>query len=434
VVFVLLGLSVCSVFAQNSVTYIQVNTYNSPSYNLVKMDDFLKLLNDNKIKTVFYTDRQFIIQAQNIAYTINSIGYTNLIDYKDGNDKGFNDGNAYYYAKELNLPNQTEVDYYNSEFFFSIDDYRDATHLGITHNKEIIKKFYGLISADDFQKNIRYANLVIYLYSYLDKNAYNGALKNNGLTDQQIFSQYIAKQTSGQSQRRTDEGLVLLNNTTIETLTQKSGNYIRKLDNFNYCLIDIPLLSNSEASFYYGFKLAQFLNTNELANNILNDRHTETTSYSTKETNRILSSLGFTNINYLLDADHNAITNSKDYYLIMEYGITKNRLEENRALIKELETIKTKYLSNYEPSQSYSSYDSKQANQKSQYAFLLFNILKLKKGEPVTIDIFVRNVQKNYPGLYNIFRFETYTVEKMFNEMQLLNSIIVYNNGVFYLK
>jgi hypothetical protein len=160
----------CSTFAQNSLNYIQVNNYNSPSYNIVKLDDFLKLLNDNKIQTVFYTDRQFIIQAQNIAYTINSIGYKNLVDYKDGNDKEFKDGNTYYYALKTGLSTQFDVETFNTYPFFSINDYEDAKRLGIFNEDSSIKGYSGLISADDLNRNIKYANLTMYISFYLFYN------------------------------------------------------------------------------------------------------------------------------------------------------------------------------------------------------------------------------------------------------------------------
>jgi hypothetical protein len=412
----------CSTFAQNALNYIQVNNYNSPSYNIVKIDDFLKLLNDNKIQTVFYTDRQFIIQAQNIAYTINSIGYKDLVDYKDGNDKEFKDGNTYYYALKTGLSTQFDVETFNSYPFFSITDYEDAKRLGIFNESSSIKGYSGLISADDLNRNIKYANLTVYISFYLFYNKNIDVLKSNGLTDEQIASLNFNNQ-SGWGSTRVEDGSGLLDNIDIDFLLQKSNNCIKKMNNYNYFLINIS--SENKAAIYYLHKL---------------------TPQNTTET--ILSSLGFKSLDELIDADQKGITNSKDYYLVYNYGITKEQLEEWRIFINELEKIKQNYLSSYENKNRYYrdyQYGRSTPTMDSKYAFIIYYMLKQPKGIPITVDVFnnyLENERKNSPmvgkflmnNYFNTHYIDTSVLNGLFNEVQSLSRTFQYNNGSFYLK
>ncbi|GHU04394.1 hypothetical protein FACS1894147_09490 [Spirochaetia bacterium] len=143
-----------------SVDYIKVNSYNSPNLNIVNIDDFIKLMNDNKSRDVYVTGDQFIILGPSVMYTIDTNGYENIADYKSGNDKKFSNGASYYFALENNLPNQTEVDYYKQEGFLTKEDYHDAVRLGFTHSAIGSMSINGFITKEDFQKNVKYLNRV----------------------------------------------------------------------------------------------------------------------------------------------------------------------------------------------------------------------------------------------------------------------------------
>jgi len=93
----------------DSLSYIRLENYTSPTMNIRDINDFIKLINDNNVTTVFFNDELFLIQGTSTAYTISSNGYKNVNDYKNGNNKNFTDGESYYFAIENKLPNQKRL-------------------------------------------------------------------------------------------------------------------------------------------------------------------------------------------------------------------------------------------------------------------------------------------------------------------------------------
>jgi len=59
----------------NSLNYIKFENYSSPSMNIADVNDFIKLINDNNVTTVFFNDNLFLIHGPSMVYTINSNGY-----------------------------------------------------------------------------------------------------------------------------------------------------------------------------------------------------------------------------------------------------------------------------------------------------------------------------------------------------------------------
>jgi hypothetical protein len=451
-----------NVFAQgnvstNSVNYIKINNYTSPSINIASINDFLKLMNDNKITDVFCTEKLFLIQGPSVMYIIDANGYKNLIDYKNGNDKNFLNGESYYFALENNLPNQAEVDYYKREGYLTNTDYQDATRLGFTHSNITERKLYGLITENDLQKNLRYLNIIVYLMSY----------KNWQAIEDQIASQNMSSinvRLQSQSERLDQEGLRFIENSNIEELILKIGRIerreligggyndnearreirgvIRKLNYFDYYLVDIPLESEKDSIFYYACKFCQYSNINEYRNN--------NTVFTLKQTEQIMRRFSFDSIRDFLDSDSANIPNGNDYNLVFSYNITLEQLNQNRTFIMELERIKQRYLSNmdltsfggfirdkinFRASEIERAYNRK-ANMMEIFAFTIYNLLKQQKGVPVTYTNFINNVQKenNDNPIYRYLSFDQNTITTIFNQVPQIKNLFMVSDDSFYMK
>jgi hypothetical protein len=376
----------CATYAQDRFTYIQSTSVNSQSMNIASIDAFFQIINENHIKTVFYTDKQFIVQGNSFVYTIDKKGYNNLNDYKDG-DSFFNDGNSYYLAKEVGLKNQQEVDYYKKEVFITISDYKDAVRLGFSPaNSEVRGNIHGLILKEDLQKNIRFANIAIYLQYYYSASR-----------QPIIDRRYNA--SSGAS-----NNTELVGNTDVDYLIAKSNGTIKKLNNYNYCIINLPIMTGKDSFLYYAAKMAQYTDYTDYTNN--------KSAYSVKNTDAILRQLGYNSIDDLVKADNNDINNSTDYYLTVNYRINKNTLEINRALIKEIEMTKQRY------------------NITILQAMMLNYILKQPKGMPFSIRSLITKFNQEYGNnaILNAQGRPTEQIfEQLFSAIPQLDKSIMYN-------
>jgi hypothetical protein len=376
----------CVTYAQDRFTYIQTNHVDSQEMNIANIDSFFQIINENRIKTVFYTDKQFIVQGNSLVYTIDKKGYNNLNDYKDGN-AFFNDGNSYYLAKEVGLKNQQEVDYYKKEIFITISDYKDAVRLGFSPaNSEVRGNMYGLISKENLQKNIRFANIAIYLQYYYSAS-------------QQSVANSRFNASSGAS-----NNIELVGNTDVDYLITKSNGAIKKLNSYNYCIINLPVMTGKDSFLYYAAKMAQYTNYADYINN-----HGV---YSVKNTDAILKQLGYNSIDDLVKADINDINNSIDYYLTVNYRITKNALEINRALIKEIETTKQRY------------------NITILQAMMLNYVLKQPKGMPFSTRALITKFNQEYSNntILNAQGRPTEQIfEQLFSAIPQLEKSIKYN-------
>lgn len=382
----------------DSLNYTRIENFTSPNVNIVDINDFIKLINENNVTTVFFNDKLFLINATSIVYIINSNGYKNVNDYKNGN-KNFTDGDSYYFAIENTLPNQKEVDYYKQELFITNSDYQEATRLGFTHSNVEKKGIYGLITKEDIQKNIKYLNIIYFLKTYKNWQAYKDEL---------------AKQ---------------LENTDVELIISKFGNnQIKKMKNFNYYLVTISLDSEKDSMFYYACKFCQYTDINDYKKN--------NTKFTIKGTERIFQQFSFSSIETFLAGDTVNVTNGKDYNLMVDYGnITVEQLNQNRALINELESIKQKYLKNIDMANFY-SYNSSKADIKGIISFAIYNMLKMQKGIPVSSTIFINNVNKEYGTntIYNKIMFDQSTISKIFENIPQIKNMFVTNYDIFYLK
>jgi hypothetical protein len=354
---------------------------------------------------------------------------------------------------ENNLPNQAEVDYYKGEAFLTNADYQEATRLGFTHSDAEKKNIYGLITREDFQRNIRYLNRVFYLKSYRNWQALEDQAARQNVNQGTQTSLFYANANDReramrdqenarvQRERRDQEGVDFLENTDIDFIIEKSNNAIKKLDNFDYYYINLSLDREKDSIFFYACKFCQYTNISDYKNN--------NTVFSLKNTNQIISRFAFASLDEMLDADKENVKNGTDYNLMWEYYITLEQLDDNRGFINELEAIKQKYLQNYENGSNRNNQISvseiknarnynTRANSRSIYAFAIYSLLKQSKGTPVTYSNFVTNVQREY-GNITIFRnisFDANTVSWIFRSISTVSNLVVNNpeSQSFYLK
>jgi hypothetical protein len=334
-----------------------------------------------------------------------------LADYKDGNDKGFRDGDSYYYAQRIGLSNQLDVDDYRLYNFFSVEDYEDAKRLGIFNENNAIKEWYMslydnysrynygtspypyLISFDDIKNNLRYINMFFYTVSIRVDGGREYGRDNN-----------------------------LLNNDDINYILRGYGDIgIQKLNNYNYFLLRIGNLnndiSNKKDVIYYFYKFISEFNFQNITETVLNN-------------------LEYNTIDELIHADQNGILNSTDYRLVNIYGITIQQLTENRSFINELENIKQNYLSSYNITDQYGESSPTLENR---YAFTIYYMLRQSRGIPMSeraLNDYIANERNNNSIINNFTSYNSYIVnlENLFNSIPTLSRIFQYGNGSFYLK
>jgi hypothetical protein len=56
----------------------------SSGVNIIDIDDFERVVRENNVRTVFYTDAYFIAQVNGILYTMESRSYTSFREYREG--------------------------------------------------------------------------------------------------------------------------------------------------------------------------------------------------------------------------------------------------------------------------------------------------------------------------------------------------------------
>ena len=231
-------------FAED-ITYIPIqNTNNITSIVISDIKDFRRLITDYNVKHVLYTNSVFLIQAVALPFpfSILSNGYKSIVDFQNGNEKNFRDGASYYYANQNKLTNQEEVDYYKQETFFSPEDYRQAQKEGFVKNNAAIKltKISGIIKKSDLEKNIRFANVIIYLMYYQQSDTVRSFLDNKEI--------YRLLLPFGNSR-----------NTTNIIAEFKSGYYYVNLDlNTIFPNSNKSIYSYNDAIFFYACKFAQY--------------------------------------------------------------------------------------------------------------------------------------------------------------------------------
>jgi hypothetical protein len=224
--------------------YILVKSFNSTnSISLANINDFSALITDHKINHIFYNDSIFFIHSSTltIPVSIASNGYKSIADFQRGNQIGYNNGTSYYYALEHKLNTQVEVDYFKQENFFSSDDYRQAQKDGYvkSNSNNHISVITGIIKKSDLEKNIYFANAIIYLLFYQQTDLVKSFLNNKDVVA-------LTLPFAGNANRNRYGS----NNIIVEF---KTGYYYINLDIGN-------LGVNKDAIFYYACKFAQYLN------------------------------------------------------------------------------------------------------------------------------------------------------------------------------
>ncbi|MDR0525967.1 MAG: hypothetical protein LBG90_08890 [Spirochaetaceae bacterium] len=244
-----------------NVKYIPVKSFNNANLIvLTNIQDFSMLITDHNIVHVFYNDSTFFIQSSTLTVPVSiaSNGYKSIADYQKGNQTGYTNGASYYYAVEHDLHSQDEVNYFKQEKFFSSNDYRQAQTEGFVKSgsNNRITRITGIIKKSDLEKNIYFANAIIYLMFYQQTDLVKSFLENKDAVA-------LTLPFAGMSNRN----YYMTNNSNI-IVEFKTGYY--------YINLDISSLGvNKDAVFYYACKFAQYVNyTDYLSKYVINNQFT----------------------------------------------------------------------------------------------------------------------------------------------------------------
>lgn len=214
------------------------------------MADFMKIIKDHKVKNVFFSKEQFVLQIDSVLYTIDSAGFTTIEDYLAGKET-FGDGDAFYAAKKYGLKTRPEVDYFRNEDFLSGEDYAAALKAGFVNNtvKPKPKSVTGLLTAAELRKNIYFVDALfsILLYKESEENEKQGILKNTDIG--------FLVNLGGGSIRPLDKGMYYLN---IRTDKRQVS-----LEDWINSVLDRKARGHSDALLYYMASLSQFKTAEE---------------------------------------------------------------------------------------------------------------------------------------------------------------------------
>jgi hypothetical protein len=383
-----IGLSLCisiySAYSQNlgSLNYVKMSSFSSNNrINITSLNDYIKLINDNNIKTILMGNNVFAFEINSTLYTLSANKYTTLNDFLDGQNKQFKDGDSYYFAKENNLTDQLAVDNYKHDeeeakklYFNSITEYRDALNSGfINLNGNVyLDEINGFITKEVLQNNIYYANIIF------------------AVSD--------------------------INNKDISKLPVKQYN-----SNYYYisyrCRLSIDSSSGNKRLLYYIAKLAQFQTLNE----VISARSSGVVHI--KGTDNISKELGFKNYNDCSKAIREGFDNSNQYYIATSYGMTREQYISNLEFINELENIKKDY----------------NLAEGTRFALTIYHILKCEKNKNYSSSIFINENNQSYAnknsgsGLQN---WRLAPVADVYIYSDKIKKLIEYNpmNGAFRLK
>ena len=221
--------------------YIPVRNFSGiNSISLSNINDLSTLISDYKINHVFFTENMFLVQAPSIMvpFSIPSNGFKNIADCQRGS--AYTNGAAYYYAVENKLNSQEEVDYFRQERFLTSDDYRQAQKDDFvkTGAGNRMSRISGIIKKSDLEKNIYFANAIIYYLYYQQTDLVRSFLDNKDV---------VALTLPFAGNRNT---------------SYRSSNIIVEFKTgYFYINLDISSLDvNKDAIFYYASKFAQYLN------------------------------------------------------------------------------------------------------------------------------------------------------------------------------
>jgi hypothetical protein len=284
--------------------YIALKGYHTAnSITFSNIEDFANVIKENKIHTVFYTSGAFLVLVQSVIYLMPSNQYKSIEDYKDGNATGFKDGGSYYYAKEVGFTSQEEVDYYKSQNFLSVSDYRDAKKLGFVNNTaDAIQTLTGILSETDLRKSLPYIAMF---------------LGNKDIGD-------------------------------IEDAVRNSNGRIQRLPfGGNYWIDNLPVSGNNygdqfpeeikDSTFYYACKAAQYESLSDYL-----DRNPDD-SFTIKGTDKLYVSFGFKSFEDAIIAGLEGFKDSGDFYLAKKYNLSSTELIADRTFVDKVEKIKKDY-------------------------------------------------------------------------------------------
>ena len=190
-------------------------------------------------------------------------------------------------------------------------------------------------------------------------------------------------------------------------------------------IINIPLHVEKDSILFYAAKFGQYANMTEY--------NTTRTAFTIKGTDRIIQRYHFDTVENLLNADSRRIPNGNDLNLANLYSLTIEQLNENRILIRELENIKQRFLSNItDDGARFSSH--RRSGRRERYAFVIYNLQRLQRNIPTTPAGFINNVRQEFGDnhIMQILNFDPSIIAEVFDQvLQIRNQFAISDDSFF---
>lgn len=362
------------------------------------MADFMKIIKDHKVKNVFFSKDQFVLQIDSVLYTIDSAGFSTIEDYQAGKET-FGDGDAFYAAKKYGLKTRPEVDYFRNEDFLSGEDYAAALKAGFVNNsvKPKPKSVTGLLTAAELRKNIYFVDALfsILLYKESERNEKQGILKNTDIG--------FLVNLGGGSIRPLDKGMYYLN---IRTDKRQVS-----LEDWINSVLDRKARGHSDALLYYMASLSQFKTAEEYQAAITAG---DATIRGTKE--RCMAA-GFKTLEQVEKAIATGFASGGEYSLATDYQLKNNA---------EYAAAKTR-IEGYEKLKK--TYGLKTRIE----AFVVERMLALPAGVPISLDRFAEQynaaIAEDQLLAKASYKIDAKFLDGLFNMTPTLEGLFVYDKA-----
>ncbi len=299
-----------SAVALSAQSYVDIDDVSgSALVRVAQVDDFEALVKERKIKTVFRTRDRFVFQDDSILYTLESVGFKTIQDYRSGR-AAFETGERYYVARAHGLASKSEVDYFNLEFFLTGDDFRRARKAGFVETElaEKPRGVAGLIRKEDLKRALFAANGLLAAKRRLGfgETATDDLAANASLD-------YLVKNSFGAFLEVTGDIFYL--SVSIDWLRKPEG--AATSGKGSALKVEAPF--DSDAVFYYLAVLGRYRDPSEARAAVLASG-TQRAVMTIRDTDKLLAASGFRNLQQVPQAVARGFSDGKEFNLALEYN------------------------------------------------------------------------------------------------------------------
>ncbi len=315
-------------------TYVDIDEVSgSALLRLAKIDDFAALAKERKIKTIFRTRDQFVLQVDSILYIIESAGFKTIQDYRAGRDL-FETGERYYVALAHGLASKSEVDYFNRELFLTGDDFRRARKAGFVESgiAEKPRGISGLLRKEDLKRALFAANglLAAKRRLGLGEPSVDDLAANASLA-------YLVNSSFGSILAVTDDLYYL--SISTDWLRKPEGSAVGGKG----AAVKPEAAPDSDAVFYYLAVLGKYADPSEARAAVLSSG-TQRAVMTIRDTEKLLAASAFRNLPQVPQAVARGFSDGREFNLAVEYNLAdRAEYAEAEDRIAMYEKLRAKY-------------------------------------------------------------------------------------------